>query len=245
MSSADSPGRSISNGEILLIVDLDNTLLSVNSFTCWARYMLAGTFNGMDSKERLALSYNAMVALAKRKFLHERHAITKRRLQQLWTEALSKDDEQYALDRFTSQLAQSVRPHLIPLLNALADGNFTAILATAAAAEYAIPLGKTLGFSHIIASPAYKDFSIAENSGTQKRDNVLAYITAQGWQHRKRIFFTDHEEDLPLILESAMTFWFGSKSALASLRTHIAEMNIIPALCMPSDAILASAVNAA
>ena len=45
----------------LLIFDLDGTLLSVNSYPHWVRYLLTGRFDGLDKKERLAVSGKAAV----------------------------------------------------------------------------------------------------------------------------------------------------------------------------------------
>ena len=48
MSSAASLGHSISKTDMktenILVIDLDETLLSVNSFPLWAKYFLFGKF---------------------------------------------------------------------------------------------------------------------------------------------------------------------------------------------------------
>ena len=56
-------------------------------------------------------------------------------------------------ERVPTLLRRRVRPAFEPLLQQIAAGEIDAVLATAAAGEYALPLGRQLGFRHVLATP--------------------------------------------------------------------------------------------
>ena len=60
----------------------------------------------------------------------------------------------------------------------------------------------------VAANPA------AENLGDTKRETTLEFLREQNWHERRRVFFTDHIDDLPLIRISHLVFWFGSDAGL-------------------------------
>lgn len=227
MCSAASPGRSTSRADPLLIFDLDGTILSVNSFPHWARYMLAGRFVGLNAAQRLALSLQTSGVLLQRKLLGHSHYLTKRRLQRLWAYSLQKDANQIALHHLSAKLQDYVRPNLRGLMERVASGNVDALLATSAAGEYARGLGAALGFSHVLTTPLCTESDRMENCKERKRDRVLSLLEAQGWNDRLRIFFTDHEEDLPLIRACHRTLWFGRDEDAAALKKRMPQAEII------------------
>lgn len=224
MSSADSPGPSTSPPEPVLIFDLDGTLLSVNSFPYWVKYLLYGSFSHLTMRQRLCISLRAAGILAQRKLLRHGHAATKRRFQRLWSEATRGDDTQSAAQRFAQSLLPYVRPNLRRILQRHGGG---ALLATSAASDYAQRLGETLGFAHILATPPAGDADDRENSRETKRDRTLRYLAAQGWDARARLFFTDHEEDLPLARACALTLWFGDDASLAAAKALAPDLTIV------------------
>jgi hypothetical protein len=59
---------------------------------------------------------------------------------------------------------------------------------------------------------------------------VLAHLAALGWQTRPIIFFTDHVEDLPLILRSKTVYWFGTEDERRVLTGRITGVTILPGL---------------
>lgn len=231
MCSADSPGRLTSAADPVLIFDLDGTLLPVNSFPRWARYMLFGRFGGLTLAERLALRLRAAEILAGRKLLRRSHAVTKSRLQALWADALRKDPEQAALRNLTGALRRLVRPNLEAVLDAVAQGGADAALATSAAAEYAEPFARRLGFPHILCSEAGQP----ENRAERKRDRALAMLAELGWERRRRVFFTDHEEDLPLMRACDLTLWFGDERGA---RLHADAAKTVPCRALSGEDIL-------
>lgn len=234
MPSADSPGLSTPAAEVVFIFDLDGTLLSINSFPHWVRYMLLGKFQGLALKERILLSLKAAALLARRKLLKESHFAIKQKFQALWTEALKQDKDQFALHNFCRKLAGYVRPNLKEVLTLAKQKNLPTVLATAAAGEYAIAFGNMLGFSHITTTPVFTGEKTEENIREKKRERVMALLAAENLERHQRVFFTDHEEDLPLIKESYVTFWLGGEADIAAIQKKAEPSKIIPARGLPA-----------
>lgn len=221
MCSADSPGRSTLKTDAVLIFDLDGTILSVNSFPYWVRYMLAGHFGGLRRRERLALSCRTGLVIFRRKALGCSHRRAKRLLRALWLQALKKDSARLAVRGMSNVLQKHVRPNMSHVMAIVSGGHADAVLATSAAAGYAKHLGRELGFAHVIAS------GNVESLGEVKRDRVLALLASQGWDGRRRVFFTDHEDDLPLICRCHCVLWFGRDEDAARMQAHAPLSEVI------------------
>jgi phosphoserine phosphatase len=232
MYSADSLGRLTSKTDAVLIFDLDETILSVNSFPYWAKYILAGHFNGLSRRERLALSLRTARILLERKIFRYSHGHAKRQLQLLWTQALEKDPENRALHALNARLLERVRPNMQTLIHMVMAEQIDAILATSAAGEYAQNLGEALGFTRAIASDT------EEARGERKCQRVMEMIDTLGWNGRRRIFFTDHEEDWPMIYQCHRVFWFGTMEDAATMQAHSPWAEIIPCHNKTADEIM-------
>jgi phosphoserine phosphatase len=207
----------------VMVFDLDGTVLRVNSFPLWAVYLLKARFPHLGPAQRLAISLRAGWTLAARKAGLIGHETLKWRLQRLWRQATAGDGR--AAEReFTRKLQGYVRPELADVLAAVARGQVDAVLATAAAADYAQALGQALGFSHVLATPSGRPAVTPSNVGEHKRDAVLAFLKRQGWQGRPLTLFTDHVDDLPLIRISDTVYWFGDNSAGAALADGPADI---------------------
>lgn len=211
----------------LVIFDLDGTVLSINSFRPWAAHLLAARFPHLGRVRRLGVALAAAGALAARKSGLLDHETLKWRLQRLWQNA-TEEDGGAAEEAFARRLAGYVRPELAGLLQAVALGEIEAVLATAAAADYAHALGERLGFRHILATPRLRDRGTASNIGERKRDAVLDFIERRGWQRRRMILFTDHRDDLPLIRICPLVYWFGPESERTALLTELPGADLRP-----------------
>ena len=213
----------------VLIFDLDGTILRTNSFPIWALMMLLGQAPHLRRRERLALSLRVQRLLVRRRLRGYSHAVLMRDLQSIWRDAIASDGDGHMAARLQATLIRLVRPALEPVLQAVARGEHDAVLATAAAGEYAEPLGKALGFSAILATPALRDgIYTANNTGERKREAVLAWLAHRGWTDRLRIFFNDEMADLPLMKESHAVCWFGRDRDLARLRAAAPGVRIVP-----------------
>jgi phosphoserine phosphatase len=202
----------------VLIFDLDGTLLRVNSFPRWAMFLVRARFANLNFAERARIGLASLMLVLQRKARLMRHETLKHRLQALWQAATSGDGGAAERD-FTGQLRSEVRPQFAPLLKAVAAGEVDAILATAAAGEYAQGFGRSLGFRHVLAS-----MPGADNSGVTKKDAVLRLVSECGWQDRPRILFTDHADDLPLMHVCAETFWFGAETARRRIAQNMPDI---------------------
>ena len=95
------------------------------------------------------------------------------------------------------------------VLELVATDRIDAVLATAAAEDYAMSLGRRLGFRHVLATASNRRHGEPANSGAQKREQVLALLDECGWHGRPIILFTDHVDDLPLMHDSTTVYWCG------------------------------------
>jgi len=213
--------------EPVLIFDLDGTILRRNSFPIWAASMLGLRRCGLGLRQRLALSLAVQRHLLARKLHRLDHDTLHRRLQALWCAAAAAPGATLA-ESLQRRLERLVRPNLQPVLRLVAEDVMDAILATAAAADYAEPLGRRLGFSIIVATPANRPDGEPHNTGVQKRDRVLALLRERDWLERPRIFFNDHLDDLPLMQVSQAVCWFGSDRDLRRAKAETSAVRFLP-----------------
>lgn len=204
----------------MLIFDLDGTLLSVNSYPSWVRYLIVGHFPENKTSDRIKIGLQTIYLMLQRKLMKKDHAVIKAQLQELWSKAAAKDPDSLAQDWLIGDLYNVVRPNLFPIVTRVMKQELDAVLATAAAGEYAIPLGQKLGFKHILATPPFGTPGAGtENHGAVKRDRVLALLKEIGWENRPRVFFTDHAEDTPLIEVCDKIIWFGPVASIQTMKT--------------------------
>ena len=229
-----------------LIFDLDGTVLSGNSFHNWLRVLVFGYFGEIKFTDRLDISYKTVHVMVRRKLNKLTHAAAKAALQKIWADALNRDPARLAVEWIISDLYAAVRPNMHAVLIHLAKEPNNAILATAAAGEYAEPLATRLGFKHVIATPAYgsPDWG-EENIGEVKRDRAMAYIRAQGWENAPRIFLTDHRDDYALIAECQKILWLGNEESFQQAKTQFPDKHIIHALPLNAREVLAELHDAA
>lgn len=217
--------------EPVLIFDLDGTILKRNSFPIWAMMMLGLRGHGLALHRRVALSLAVQRVLLARKLHRLDHDSLMRRLQTLWRVAAAEPGATLSED-LQARLAPLVRPALLPILRLVAEDVMDGVMATAAAGDYAIPLGRTLGFSTIIATGVERPPEEHHNSSVHKRDRVLALLRDRGWSERPRIFFSDHLDDLPLILESQAVCWFGNARDLRKVKVAAPGVRLLPCRAM-------------
>ncbi len=244
MSYADSHGLSTLkdkklNDDVVLIFDLDGTILSINSFPQWVLFMIKGDFGDLGLLSRIILSLRTAFILALRKGGMMDHRKAKQHFQKLWHKACAKDASQSGAENFQKQLMKKTRPNIEGCLELARHKENHAILATAAAGEYAKPLGEKLGFDNIITTPSYSDGFGKENVREEKRDRVMTFIENKGWNDKIRIFFTDHEEDLPLAKNAHITLWFGPDDKAKTAKTDAPEATIIPCQNATQEEVLA------
>ena len=202
------------DGVPVLVFDLDETVLSINSFPRWVLFLIIGALPDIDFRRRVLLSLRVQFLLLRRKIGGIDHGRLLQELQAVW-QAAATDHGETMTRRFRAILIQYVRPNLRRLLATVAAKRVDAILATAALSDYAAEFGRELGFRHMLMTPADNDPTRFVNSGVRKRDRVQGFLHERGWAGRPLILFTDHLDDMPLIRESSIVCWFGSPEVLA------------------------------
>jgi phosphoserine phosphatase len=197
----------------VVVFDFDGTILEVNSFPHWVRFLIAGPLPELGAARRTVLSLRTMSQLLRRKLLRSSHEDFQWRLQRLWQWACLACPRA-SLGGFEVALLRHVRPNLATALRLVAERRIDAVLATAAAEDYAAGLGRRLGFRHVLATRSGRSRGASANSGERKCQEVLAFLRARGWYERPIILFTDHVDDLPLIRDSSMVYWCGPAAGL-------------------------------
>jgi len=208
----------------VLLFDLDGTILRRNSFPLWVMSMLTGGDPQAGLRRRAALSLRAQDLLIQRKLGRLSHDRFLRDLQSLWADI----GDGTTAARLQAKLLKLVRPNLAPAMKLLGEPQTDALLATAAAAEYAEPLGRALGFHYVLATSRGPGRDAPCNSGEVKRERVLEFLKQQGWAHRPRIFFNDHMDDLPLMELCQAVCWFGSTRELRAARAAAPNARFVP-----------------
>jgi phosphoserine phosphatase len=217
------------------ILDLDGTVLSTNSFPHWVLYLMRAPFPRVGAARRLSISGRVAAMLMQRKLRLTGHERFKWRLQRLWQAATNGDDGVGA-EAFVARMITFVRPELRPVLSAVAGGRIDAVMATAAPADYAQPLGAAVGFVHVLATPALRLLGEPSNVGQQKCQAVLRFLVSRGWQDRRRVLFTDHVDDLPLIGICDAVHWFGSEEARVKISCTLPNISICSGFAQTRDA---------
>jgi phosphoserine phosphatase len=215
--------------EPVLILDLDGTLLDTNSFPHWVMHLARARFMHLDWRRRAGISLAVVAAFGRRRLRLLDHAKFKWRLQQIWQDAV-RGDEGAAEQRMIADLRRFVRPQFAPLLAEVAMERIDAVLATAAVGDYALGLGRALGFTNILATPVARPAPQNDNVGRRKRDAVLQLLLDRGWHNRPLILCTDHADDLPLIRISRTTYWFGSEEMRRSIARDLPTTDLRPGL---------------
>jgi phosphoserine phosphatase len=210
----------------VVIFDLDGTLLGVNSFPLWVLFLIGGRLPGLGVRQRLQLSLRCQSRLLRRTLRGISHDELLRELQEQWR-AASGSSGAALMASFEAQLLRHVRPNLASALACVAAEHIDGILATAAASDYALGLGRRLGFRHVLATAANRPPGEPGNSGTRKRDRVFALLAEHDWQARPLILLTDHRDDLPLMRECRMVYWFGAPASLPHMATAATNARFI------------------
>jgi phosphoserine phosphatase len=227
----------------VVVFDLDGTILEVNSFPYWVRFLIAGRLPELGAARRTMLSLRTMSQLLRRKLLRSSHEDFQWRLQRLWQSAC-RARPRASLGGFEAALLRHVRPNLATALRLVAERQIDAVLATAAAEDYAAGLGRRLGFRHVLATRSGRSRGASANSGERKCQEVLAFLRARGWYERPIILFTDHVDDLPLIGASSVVYWCGPTAALDRVTAGARHARFVLCCDLGDDAVASHLLQA-
>lgn len=201
----------------VLVFDLDGTVLRRNSFPIWVLFVGFGGIRSLTLKQHLTLTWRVLRLLLLRKLGRIDHETLLRHMQALWHFATGHDDAA-AAQRLGRLLLRSKRHNVEPVLKLVTHGAMDGVLATAAAEEYANEVGQRLGLVNVLATRSGRRPGEPSNTGEQKRERLLAWLEQRGWTGRPLIFFNDHMADLPVMRNSSIVCWFGSRRDLEQAR---------------------------
>lgn len=210
----------------VLVFDLDGTVLRLNSFPIWVLFTGLGGIRSLSLKQQFKLTRRVCSLLVLRKLGRIRHDALLRHMQALWHFATGSD-EGAAAQRLGSLLLRNVRRNMAPAMQLVTDGAMDGVLSTAAAEEYALEVGQRLGFTNILATRGGRGPNEPSNIGEHKRDGLRDWLEQRGWTGRPLIFFNDHMADLPLMLESTIVCWFGSRRALVQAKNAAPHVRFV------------------
>lgn len=201
-----------------IIVDLDGTLLTRNSFKEYLK------FAAWQSLRRLRIDIIPRVAawIAVRKLRLITHSQLKQRLLRV-TEPIMGHDE---LHKFANRLARYINPSVCRMCRQQRQAGKAVILATAAPASYASLIAQGVSLDGCIATPPSDTQDWRETVREEKRDQVLALLRRNKLSLHGII--TDHHDDLPLMRVSEnITLVSPDKKTLDAVNAEGLLYNII------------------
>lgn len=223
----------------VLVFDLDGTILSVNSFPRWAGFLMAGRIAGLGAAARARLAWDIAVLIGRRKLHRMSHDTLARALE----ETSLRHATPAAAATFQARLHRHIRPNMQPILGLVARGQMDAVMATAAAASYAVGFGLDLGFRHVLATPENRGPDEPMNVGPRKRQRVRDLLIRNGWQDRPQILFTDHIDDLPLMRDSRLVCWYGPQRNMNEAQSQAPDARFIPCRALSGEHVLAIVIG--
>ena len=169
----------------VLVVDLDGTLFTINTFHHFIKYLIIKSI----TRFKVLLLFKLSLAISSRLF--QPHAKMKYHILNLLK---NRTDIDY--NEFVNTISSKKRA-----LKILQDISFDIkILATAAPSCYANIIAKNNHFHICLGTDfPHSSFNSAfENSKMVKKENVLSYLSNNNINHID-VLVTDHKDDLPLI----------------------------------------------
>lgn len=171
-----------------VIVDLDGTLVNTNTFTRFVIWL----FSTLMKRGRLKDAATVAISVARRKLRLIPHSRAKHRIMTVADSALNDKD----FTEFAASMVPYLRKNVMNLIEERQKMDDAIIIATAAPAEYAVPLGNILGF-YIVASDFHADYShYHECKGNVKKTAVDKLC--RSLDCTVAFVLTDHFHDLPL-----------------------------------------------
>jgi len=190
----------------MIVSDLDGTLLTVNSFPLWVKYLLR---KSLVSFKFLVL-FRLLILGVLRKCGFINHSIFKSRL------VLIEIPHSWNHE-FSILLSMKLNTEVFDELNRL--NSF--VLATAAPINYAAPLAQILfqGRCNLLASE-WRGGTYMDNVGANKYSNLALFLKGV----EISCFYTDHEEDLPTMLNSKKVVLVGNRMSKSAI--FLVDVNI-------------------
>jgi len=179
----------------IIVIDLDGTFVSVNTFHKWMLFV------AIYSIKKLAFFtlFKLLKISSLRAFKKINHAQMKVAILNI-SQTLVTDKD---IKIFVKSLDNYVHEEILALVKSKA---YISILATAAPEIYAKTLAEVYGFDYEISTPLTIKEAWKENLKEEKKKNVLLLLKRERLSLSIERLYTDHHDDLPLMKYAKLTY---------------------------------------
>lgn len=174
-----------------IIVDLDGTLISTNSF----KQYIVFAYQEAIKACRFDIAINLMINVASRKLRIKSHSEMKRRILLSTNDFMSQKSR---IERLVEKLISKSNPHVVAMIQQCKAEGLFACLATAAPISYAQSIANQFGIDDCCATSIDINVDWVENVGNIKFKSVEDCCNSHNAS--PAIVITDHHDDLPLLL---------------------------------------------
>ncbi len=201
----------------LLVIDLDGTFVSVNTFHKWMKFLFVEELK----KFHIISIFKILKTVLQRATKSITHAQMKFTILQL----SEKQVTQSQVESFVDSLEQYIHQDILKQLNHHAN---ISVLATAAPLLYAKSIQEKYMFSHVIATNNTSHMPWEENLRDVKKKNLLLLMKEHNISDYPTTIYTDHHDDLPLIVFSDIVYIVNpSETTLQKLKMGKIQFNVL------------------
>jgi phosphoserine phosphatase len=176
-----------------VIVDLDETLLTINTFKCFIKFCLTLSLN----RNNYWVFFKTLWIISLRKLKILKHSIMKYRLLNLCSNDVTANDIKIFIDTI---IPFYINQDVFSLIKKFKRKNYRICLSTAAPEIYVNEIANRISFDYVLCTKYSSSlFYWQENIREQKAINTLMLFKAE--KISPHIIITDHYDDLPLMKE--------------------------------------------
>jgi len=179
----------------LLIIDLDGTFVSVNTFHKWMKFLFLEELKQFHLTSVMKILSIIFFRLTK----NIAHREMKFRILKLSEKNISKQQINTFVDTLDVYVNQTI-------LTKLQDVSTRTLLATAAPLLYAQAIKEKYQFDDVIATEYTHVEEWRENIKEEKKNSYLKLLHDKAIDPKKVILYSDHHDDLPLMKISDFTY---------------------------------------
>ncbi|MBA1419385.1 MAG: haloacid dehalogenase-like hydrolase [Epsilonproteobacteria bacterium] len=179
----------------LLIIDLDGTFVSVNTFHKWMKFLFLEELKRFHFISIVKILYTIFLRLIK-KITHKQMKFTVLKISE-------KNINKKQIARFVDTLDTYVNQTILKNLH---HTDNRTLLATAAPLLYAEAIKDKYQFDDVIATPYTTVRVWKENIKEEKKNAYLKFLQTHALHPSKVILYTDHHDDFPLMAINDFTY---------------------------------------
>jgi phosphoserine phosphatase len=196
----------------IILIDLDGTFVSVNTFHKWMKFLFVEAFK----KFQLLSVINILTIIALRYTKRIDHATMKYRILEISEERITQEQ----IRQFVDTLAPYVNQKLLHIVQ---DCTTTTILATAAPLLYAEGIKEKYHFNFVVATTNTTASPWQENIRDIKAKNIKNLFDEKNLDTKDAILYTDHHDDIPLMKVVSSTYLINASEKTKNLLadTHL------------------------